>query len=281
MQFVYLAERYVADLEFETERLRLLNEELNRALKDVKTDCRFDILNELKSENLELKHMIGSMRYGKPARSAEDINTINRLQVENEELRTLILIESDAKTTNSTENSEQLADKPTIQNTMEELKDFLGKTTNVVDIIELQRKEMTNLAHRLAGDQMGKKLQSLTLQLLLLLRSIFMIDADEFSVQIIDKHRDQLADISNELELYRIKFQNQLKAKQEDGPISQKGLNSDWFLLMGRQREKIRHEERKTDWMFDRARNRENERKSKPFRSDCYQPDRRFSHYSL
>jgi len=46
-------------------------------------------------------------------------------------------------------------------------------------------------------------------------------------------------------------------------------LNDDWFLLMGRNREKIRADERKTDWMFDRHNIRTSQRSKK--KSNAFQ----------
>jgi hypothetical protein len=76
----------------EVKRLTSYNEDLNRALKDLSsqdsTSCRFDFqVNELLTENWDLKQSIGRIRYGtKPTRSVEDRDTINRLQTENQDV---------------------------------------------------------------------------------------------------------------------------------------------------------------------------------------------------
>lgn len=78
----------------ELQRLSSYNEELSRALKDLSvpdsTSCRFDFqVNELITENWDLKQSIGRIRYGKPTRSVEDRDTINRLQTENQDVNCL------------------------------------------------------------------------------------------------------------------------------------------------------------------------------------------------
>lgn len=76
----------------ELSRLTSYNEELSRALKEMSSqdssNCRFDFqVNELMTENWDLKQSIGRIRYGKPTRSVEDRDTINHLQTENQEVR--------------------------------------------------------------------------------------------------------------------------------------------------------------------------------------------------
>jgi len=275
-----LAEWTVGELQSEVQQLTLLNKELNRALKDFKKKCRFDVQNELKSENLELKHTIGTIRYGKPICSVEDKSTINQLKNENEQLRTLIRMQRDEKETNLTKYWKQLVSKFGAWNTTKELNEFVKETTSIVNIIELRHKEVSNLTQQVVGDQMAKELQSQARKLLRLLKDIFIIDADETNVRITDKDRHQLAKIRDELESNWNKLQSQLKTKLDNKSINNKSLNADWFLSMGRQREKIRREERQTEWMFDRARKRQNERNSGRFRGHSDQLYRRFNHYT-
>ena len=69
------------------------NEEMNRALnKDPANSCQLDfqMANELMTENWDLKKSIGRIRYGRPARSMEDRDTINRLQTENQDLKATV-----------------------------------------------------------------------------------------------------------------------------------------------------------------------------------------------
>jgi len=269
----------LTDLQFEVQRLGLLNKELNRALGDIKKSCRVDVQNELKSENWELKHAIGRIRYGRPTRSVEDTNAIDRLQSENEQLRTLVQVRKDDKETNLAEYWEQLIEQFAARNTTKELDDFVKKTTSVIDVIAQRRKEVSDGTQQFIGHQMEKKLQSLTRKLVLLLKGIFT--ADECSVQITDKDQRRLAEIHNDLESHWIQFQSRLKGALADNRLKgHKGLNADWFLSMGRQREKIRREERQTEWMFDRAQKRQNERSSRRIRGDSNQPNRRFNQYS-
>lgn len=84
----------------EVQRLTALNEELKLSaerlaeeLGDLSTqNSHFDHrLNELISENWDLKQSIGRIRYGRPVRSVEDRHTINILQTENQEVTTFVL----------------------------------------------------------------------------------------------------------------------------------------------------------------------------------------------
>lgn len=80
------------DLLVEIKRLTSHNEELTRTLRELSGqdsgDCRFDFqVNELLSENWDLKQSIGRIRYGKPTRSVEDRDTINHLQTENQDVK--------------------------------------------------------------------------------------------------------------------------------------------------------------------------------------------------
>lgn len=85
------------DWRSEVQRLTALNREMTRALKNQQfadsASCRLDFpLNEvdLLTENWDLKQSIGRIRYGKPSRSLEDRDTINRLETENQDLRNIV-----------------------------------------------------------------------------------------------------------------------------------------------------------------------------------------------
>lgn len=66
---------------------------------------------------------------------------------------------------------------------------------------------------------------------------------------------------SNLLQSYSIAG-NRFGTLENDKP-----LNSDWFFAMGQQRDKMRRNEKQSEWMFDRAKNRELERKSRKFQT--------------
>ena len=83
------------DLRAELERLKMSNEELSRALNEMSVtqnpaNCQSNQfgfqVSELMTENWDLKQSIGRIRYGKPVRSIEDRDTINRLQTENQDV---------------------------------------------------------------------------------------------------------------------------------------------------------------------------------------------------
>lgn len=79
----------------EVQRLTALNREMNQALRNQHAEdsnsCRFDFhVNDLLTENWDLKQSIGRIRYGKPTRSLEDRDTINRLETENQDLRNTV-----------------------------------------------------------------------------------------------------------------------------------------------------------------------------------------------
>ena len=93
--FSFLSEWSEEQWRAEVQRLTALNEELMLSaerlaeeLGDLTTqNSHFDHrLNELISENWDLKQSVGRIRYGKPVRSLEDRHTINILQTENQEV---------------------------------------------------------------------------------------------------------------------------------------------------------------------------------------------------
>lgn len=45
-------------------------------------------------------------------------------------------------------------------------------------------------------------------------------------------------------------------------------IDPEWFLVMGRKREKIRRDEEKSEWLFERAKNRDQERRSRKYRKE-------------
>lgn len=83
----------------EVHRLTALNEELKIAaersaeklLNLATQNAHFDLrINELISENWDLKQSIGRLRYGRPVRSVEDRHAINTLETENQEVLTAL-----------------------------------------------------------------------------------------------------------------------------------------------------------------------------------------------
>lgn len=83
------------------QRLAVLNEELKQAAERsadelhelASQNSQFDLrINELITENWDLKQSIGRIRYGKPVRSIEDRHTINILQTENQEVAPAFLM---------------------------------------------------------------------------------------------------------------------------------------------------------------------------------------------
>lgn len=85
----------------EVQRLTALNEELKLSAERLAEELgdlsmqnsHFDHrLNELISENWDLKQSIGRIRYGRPVRSVEDRHTINILQTENQEVTKLLFL---------------------------------------------------------------------------------------------------------------------------------------------------------------------------------------------
>ena len=76
----------LADLQLELQQLMIKNEQLTLALKESE-GCPLNVKNDLVTENWDLKHTISRIRYGKPVRTNEDREAINRLVTENQELR--------------------------------------------------------------------------------------------------------------------------------------------------------------------------------------------------
>lgn len=61
-------------------------------------------------------------------------------------------------------------------------------------------------------------------------------------------------------------------------------IDPDWYLVMGKRREKMRRDEEKSEWLFERAKNRDHERRSRKFQHKNKKPkaskDGAWKHYS-
>jgi L-rhamnose mutarotase len=317
----------LAGLRSELQQLSAQNEALMGALKESES-CRIDVQNELATENWDLKHTVGRIRYGKPIRSIEDRDVINRLQTENQELRAQVgtlryrciqppLSPSTSALPSPVRNNQQNPpasetrnwpretsaandDETTVgpKNLTEYWKDlvewlstnnstdfagFKQSTADLMQVIELRREELGNLTRDTDEQKwvlkMDQILQESAKKVIYLLNGVFS-GREALTVQLTTKIGSKVEEIRLKLESRWDRFKrhileldsssssssakdtnNQPTSSSSSSSSSSAPLNSEWFLMMGRQREQLRTKERQTEWMFERAKNREKERR--------------------
>ncbi|KAI9550035.1 hypothetical protein GHT06_007626 [Daphnia sinensis] len=293
----------------EIKRLTSHNEELTRTLRELSepdsTSCRFDLqVNELLSENWDLKQSIGRIRYGKPTRSVEDRDTINHLQTENQDLRATVgklRYRCGQPLSSPQQQSQQISAPPTAfvprptaieplwkaleamnltgtwnhlvnyRNNVsieDQLKRVKESSTDLIRLMGLRREELINLTRQNRNpvtEKMEERFKKITQKTLDLMERV-------------NKHHKSFAvlleEVENRLEKMRFKLESQwenlLRSYTNSGNRFEtlentKPLNSDWFWSMGHHRDKLRRSEKQSEWMFDRAKNRELERRSRKF----------------
>lgn len=307
----------------EIRRLMAANEEMSQALNkdhyqsaaDPST-CRVDPqMNELKTENWDLKQSIGRIRYGKPVRSLEDLDMINRLQTENQDLRATVgklryqcgqplspsgdastpaepkVLSSSGPLLNKTLDSMNLtvywASLVGVDNDDEALDDFKESAADLIRLIGLRREELDN---RTKEAQSYTKTSRIAEKMQATLKKSVQKVVD--LVERVHNHEEAALalaqDVESDLKELRLKVENrwakmlQLESeelndnpvKTADGSYSEsykdesgttKSINSDWFISMGQEREKLRRKDQESHWLFERAKNREEERRSRKF----------------
>ncbi|XP_059352434.1 uncharacterized protein LOC130703856 isoform X2 [Daphnia carinata] len=300
-----------SDLLDEIKRLTSHNEELTRTLRELSgqdsTGCRFDLqLNELMSENWDLKQSIGRIRYGKPTRSVEDRDTINHLQTENQDLRATVgklryrcgqplsspqqqgqqilappmafvsrpsAIEplwKALEAMNLTGTWNHLVNYRNNRSIEDQLKRVKDSSTDLIRLMGLRREELINLTRQTRNpvtEKMEARFKKITQKTVDLMERV-------------NKHHKSFAllleEVDNRLEKMRFKLESQwenlLRSYTDSGNRFEtlentKPLNSDWFWSMGHHRDKLRRSEKQSEWMFDRARNRELERRARKFQA--------------
>ena len=285
------------------------NEELQRALDNNNnpSSCRFDLqLNELLSENWDLKRSVARIRYGRPIRSIEDRANINRLQTENDDLRSTVgkLRYQCAGQTkiSSSDDAPRLPDSPQKSNSdslwktldamnltnewnnavnNHNLKGVSGQLDNLMDLaadvirlIGLRHEELINMTQQNSSrpiQKMEVTLKKSAQKVLDLMERLSTHNSQVASLP------DLTSDLEKRLAALRLKLDTlwkkliQIHDEEESSSMpssdtDKKSLNSDWFLSMGQQREKLRQNEetfqKQSRWIFERARNRDRSRKS-------------------
>ncbi|KZS06313.1 Uncharacterized protein APZ42_030254 [Daphnia magna] len=297
------------DLLVEIKRLTSHNEELTRTLRELSGqdsgDCRFDFqVNELLSENWDLKQSIGRIRYGKPTRSVEDRDTINHLQTENQDLRATVgklRYRCGQPLSSPQQQGQQISAPPTAfvsrpsaieplwkaleamnltgtwnhlvnyrnnRSIEDQLKRVKESSTDLIRLMGLRREELINLTRQTRNpviEKMEARFKKTTQKTVDLMERV-------------NKHHKSFAvlleEVENRLEKMRFKLESQwenlLRSYTDSGNRFEtlentKPLNSDWFWSMGHHRDKLRRSEKQSEWMFDRAKNRELERRSRKF----------------
>lgn len=150
----------------------------------------------------------------------------------------------------------------------DQLKGVKESSTELIRLMGLRREELINLTRQTRNpvtEKMEARFQKTTRKTVELMERV-------------NKHHESfgvlLNEVDNRLEKMRSKlesqWQNLLRSYAESGnkfetSENTKLLNSDWFLSMGHHRDKLRRSEKQSEWMFDRAKNRELERRSRKF----------------
>lgn len=274
------------------------------------SSSRFDLqLNELLSENWDLKRSVARIRYGRPVRSIEDRANINRLQTENDDLRAAVgklryqcgqlktstsetprvdedsirqkpllpSIDSLWKTldalnmTNEWNNAVNNHNLLTVSGQLEDLKDL---AIDLMRLIGLRREELINMTRQNSSRSTQKMELTLKKSAQKVLDLMERLNNRKISLS------ELATDLEKRLVALRLKLDTHWKKLYQQIPetgeehssttssanTDEKSLNSDWFLSMGQQREKLRQNEenfqKQTHWIFERARNRDRTRKS-------------------
>ena len=295
------------DWQTEIQRLTEENEELQRALdmNNNPSNSRFDLqLNELLSENWDLKRSVARIRYGKPVRSIEDRANINRLQTENDDLRAAVgklryqcgQLKSTPRVDESTSTQQNplLTSNDLLWNTLDamnltnewnnavnnhnlqavsgQLEDLKDLAADLMRLIGLRREELINMTRQNSSRPTQKMESTLKKSAQKVLDLMERLNNRKISLS------ELTTDLEKRLVALRLKLDTTWKKLYEQVPetggesttsssnTDEKSLNSDWFLSMGQQREKLRQNEenfqKQTHWIFERARNRDRTRKS-------------------
>lgn len=146
--------------------------------------------------------------------------------------------------------------------------------SDLIRLISLRREELANLTRGKTGKNFEKMEATFKKSAQKALDLMERVNKQHKSlVTLLSEIESRLEKIRSKLESYWSNLKDshpQINARNhyvETHSENSKSLNADWFLSMGQQREKIRRNEKQSEWMFNRARNREEERKSRKFQA--------------
>ena len=265
-----------SDWRAEVNRLQDVADEAVQALQIQMEKGQWQGRNELIAENFDLKHTIGRMRYGKPVRSIEDRDTINRLETENQELRAQVgkmryrcAHPSDLaqphvlRTLNVTEHlnkfiSDHIGGDKKTHHVTERVNRLRKSAASLMGIIETRWNEL-NATSIIEGETKNKAVLE-----------EFFITIINFAGEVVSS-RNEVTPVDatqtqktwpDSVDQMQMNIENpwddfQRKANSETTSNPQPKLNEDWFLLMGQERDKARKTKHRSDWLFERAKTRE------------------------
>ncbi len=171
---------------------------------------------------------------------------------------------------NLTSNWNHLINYSSNRSTENQLNVVKDSAADLIRLIGLRRDELINLTREhnsQASEKMDAKFKKSAQKTLGLMERINK--QQESFTMLLEETENRLEKIRSKLETH---WNNLLQSYGETKNVFEtsentKSLNADWFFSIGQHREKMRRNEKQSEWMFDRARNRELERRARKFQA--------------